>query len=172
MNKPDGNLARCGRQWYCRNPIRKPLFYGLRTSGPTQEYSNALECEVFSRSERIGLGMLSDPEIPGKRRSERVLITIPVQVSCYARDGISLKERGQTLVVTEHAALLSLPSRLEIDTLLEVMHCYSEEVGNFRVAHVDGEPKGGQFHIIAEMLTPGMDSGESDSRPKKASASH
>ena len=62
-------------------------------------------------------------------------------------------------MVTEHGALLCLPSRLEIDTLLEVMHCYSEEVGNFRVAHVDGEPKGGQFHIIAEMLTPGMDSG-------------
>ena len=118
-------------------------------------HSTALKCEVFSRSERIGLGMRSAPEIPGKRRSQRVLITIPVQVSCYARDGVSLKERGQTLVVTEHGALLCLPSRLEIDTLLEVMHCYSEEVEKFRVAHVNGEPKGGQLHIIAEMLTPG-----------------
>ena len=95
-----------------------------------------------------------DPQILGKRQSERVLITIPVQVSGHDRDGTHIKEKGQTLVVTQHGALLRLPSRLVLDTALEVMNCYSEEVEKFRVAHVDGESNDGQFHVGIEMLTP------------------
>ena len=98
--------------------------------------------------------MASEPQIPGKRRSERVLITIPVQVSHYARDGSPIKESGETLVVTEQGALLRLPSRLVLNAQLEVMNYYSQQVERFRVAHVDGEPKDGQFHVIVEMLRP------------------
>ncbi len=97
--------------------------------------------------------MPSEAPILAKRRSERVLIAIPVQVSRYAADGTPLRERGETLVVSQHGALLRLPSQLALDTPLEVLNCYSNEAARFRVAYVDAEPKDGHFHVGVEMLT-------------------
>ena len=97
--------------------------------------------------------MPSEAPILAKRPRERVLIAIPVQVSHYAADGTPLRERGETLVVSQHGALLRLPSRPALDTSLEVLNCYSNEAARFRVAYVDAESKDGHFRVGVEMLT-------------------
>ena len=116
--------------------------------------------------------MPSEAPILAKRPRERVLIAIPVQVSRYAADGTPLRERGETLVVSQHGALLRLPSRPALDTSLEVLNCYSNEAARFRVAYVDAESKDGHSVSGWKCSRTATNSGTSNSHPNKARASH
>lgn len=57
---------------------------------------------------------MADPNPANRRRSERVMLQIPVIVQTKARDGKDVREETQTVVVNAHGGLLKL--KMEVKT--------------------------------------------------------
>lgn len=55
-----------------------------------------------------------------RRRSQRVLIIIPVNVSWTTKDGVRVKEEAHTEVVSRHGALLRLKGSLPVGAKVEL----------------------------------------------------
>ncbi len=89
-----------------------------------------------------------------RRRSERVLLRTPVKVSGVGPNGKPVNEKGEAVILSQHGALLRLPSSLMTDTTLDIMVGYSQEVQKCRVVWVSEEPKDGHYEIGIEILTP------------------
>jgi len=71
-----------------------------------------------------------------KRRGERVLIRIPVQVRGVGHDGGEVIESGETMLVSRSGALLRMASLLKLNSPLAVTNNLSKETAPFRVAWV------------------------------------
>ncbi len=57
-----------------------------------------------------------------QRRSQRVLLSVPVLVSGKRTNRVSFSERTRTLVVNAHGALLSLCEQVIVGQLLTIQH--------------------------------------------------
>ena len=57
-------------------------------------------------------GEVPAPEIANRRRSERVMLQIPVIVVAETRERVQVKEEAQTLVVNAHGGLLKVKMEL------------------------------------------------------------
>ncbi len=55
-----------------------------------------------------------------RRRSQRVLLVIPVEVTWTTRDGRRLKENAETQVVNAHGALLRMKTTLPLSAEVEL----------------------------------------------------
>ena len=55
-----------------------------------------------------------------RRRSQRVLIVIPVNVSWTTKDGVRVKEEAHTEVVSRHGALLRLKGSLPLGAKVDL----------------------------------------------------
>ena len=55
-----------------------------------------------------------------RRRSQRVLIVIPVNVSWTTKDGVRVKEEAHTEVVSRHGALLRMKGSLPVGAKVEL----------------------------------------------------
>ncbi len=95
--------------------------------------------------------MTSDPG-GHERRSTRLVIRIPVNVSGVATRGETISEKGETLLISRHGALIHMPSSAKIDTTLEVMNLHSHQVEKFRVVSVQKRKDG--YNVGVEILTP------------------
>ena len=56
----------------------------------------------------------ASPASPNRRRSQRALLVIPVDVAWTKEDGVRVKEPAETEVVNAHGALLHLNVRLPL----------------------------------------------------------
>jgi hypothetical protein len=57
---------------------------------------------------------MTDPNPANRRRSERVMLQVPVAVQIRGRDGKDIRESTQTVVVNAHGGLMKL--RVEVKT--------------------------------------------------------
>ncbi len=86
-----------------------------------------------------------------KRRSARVLLSVPVIVKGTLADGKAFEEEARTLVVNAHGALLSLNSPLRAGQALVLTHKLTRGDIECRVVYV-GNPQGGKAQVGIEFV--------------------
>jgi len=82
------------------------------------------------------------------RRSERILLKVPIAVSCDGEDSV----RAHTLVVNGHGALIVVPRLFRPDALLRVVNQETGQAALCRVACCCGEELPGLFKLGIEIL--------------------
>ncbi len=88
-----------------------------------------------------------------KRRSERVLLRIPVQIRGVAEDGSAVTESAQTVVVSRFGALLRVASRLKLASPLSITHGLSQQAEEFKVVWISDKQDEGRWDIGVEAAT-------------------
>jgi hypothetical protein len=86
-----------------------------------------------------------------KRRSARVLLSVPVMVKGVLADGKEFQEEARTLVVNAHGALLALNSPLRAGQALTLTHKLTRQSLECRTVYV-GNPQGGKAQVGIEFL--------------------
>lgn len=96
-------------------------------------------------------------ERAAQRRSQRVLLVVPVQVVWTTKDGVRVQEAAQTEVVNQHGALLKMEASLAVGTRVEISR---PAVGRSLKARVVGSfspGKDGLPRVAIELLVPTVD---------------
>lgn len=86
-----------------------------------------------------------------KRRSARVLLSVPVHIRGLRADGKEFEEEARTLVVNAHGALLSLNSPLRAGQALTLTHKLTRDSLECRTVYV-GNPQGGKAQVGIEFV--------------------
>ncbi len=97
--------------------------------------------------------MGSQAPIYERRRGDRVLIRIPVTVRVHGT-GATPIEDTETVVVSEHGALLRFARAPQLGSIVEVKNRFSDQVEKFRVAWVGDTAQDGHYDVGVEILTP------------------
>lgn len=92
-------------------------------------------------------------EQSSRRRSQRILIDIPVMISAPEIDGRSVLEDTHTLVVSTHGALVILSFLPSIGQLLTLKNSKSGEEQSCRVVMVNPSPSD-KFQVGIEFIKP------------------
>jgi hypothetical protein len=101
--------------------------------------------------------MSSEPEARDRRRGQRVLIHVPVQVRGVAPDGRAFAEAATAIVVSRSGALLQTPSPPKKDSALAVTNGFTRETEEFRVVWVSEKPTEGHWEVGIAALNPRED---------------
>jgi len=91
-----------------------------------------------------------------RRRSQRVLIVIPVNVSWTTKDGVRVKEEAHTEVVSRHGALLRLKGSLPLGAQLELSRHLTGHSSHAKVVW-SGKPDAEGIGRVAVELTETSD---------------
>jgi PilZ domain len=86
---------------------------------------------------------------PGRRRSLRVLLSVPIQVSGKDIAGKDFNEETRTLVVNAHGALISLATQVKAGQQLHLSNKATEKSMNCRVVYVSA-PQAGRMQMGIE----------------------
>ena len=89
----------------------------------------------------------------GRRRSMRVLLSIPIQVSGSGADGEEFKEDTRTLVVNAHGALIALAAAVAAGQQVRLTNRSTRDARDCRVVHV-GNANGGKVQMGIEFTEP------------------
>jgi hypothetical protein len=89
----------------------------------------------------------------GRRRSMRVLLSVPIQVSGKTRDNVKFEEETRTLVVNAHGALISVAAKLVTGQQVSVSNRATEKSMECRVVYV-GNPAAGKLQAGIEFIEP------------------
>lgn len=74
---------------------------------------------------------------PGsKRRSQRVLMQVEIQVRGIDTQGKKFEEETHTLAISAHGGLILLHNRLSIGSIVTLRNCRTEEERQTRVAYL------------------------------------
>lgn len=98
--------------------------------------------------------MPSESQPRERRRGERVLIRVPVQVRGEGEGGLKVAEAAEAVVVSRFGALLRVSTRLKKGSALTVTNAYSQAAEQFRVVWVAEVPTDGRWDVGVEALQP------------------
>lgn len=90
---------------------------------------------------------------PGRRRSMRVLLSVPIVVSGTTADNKAFTEEARTLVVNAHGALIALTARVAPNQEITVANKATHKSLQCRVVHV-GNPQTGRMQLGLEFVKP------------------
>ncbi|HKS67693.1 MAG TPA: PilZ domain-containing protein [Candidatus Acidoferrales bacterium] len=90
---------------------------------------------------------------PGRRRSLRVLLSVPVLVSGKNSSGQDFKEETRTLVVNAHGALISLATPVTAGQQIQMSNKATEQSLNCRIVYVS-KPQAGRSQMGIEFEKP------------------
>jgi len=88
---------------------------------------------------------------PGRRRSMRVLLSVPIQVSGKTTAGRDFQEETRTLVVNAHGALISLAAPVAAEQKIKVANNATHQTMECRVVYL-GTQQGGKTQMGIEFL--------------------
>jgi len=97
--------------------------------------------------------MSSETQMKSRRRSERVLISVPVELKGTNQDGQEISEPATAVVVSRHGALLRVVTQLKMGTTATVTHGFSREAAEFRVVWLGERQADGRWDVGVEILT-------------------
>jgi c-di-GMP-binding flagellar brake protein YcgR len=89
----------------------------------------------------------------GRRRSMRVLLSVPIHVTGKTKDNQKFEEETRTLVVNAHGALISLAAKLVTGQQVSVNNRATQKSMNCRVVYV-GNPAAGKMQMGVEFVEP------------------
>ena len=90
---------------------------------------------------------------PGRRRSMRVLLSIPIQVSGKRSDGEEFKEDTRTLVVNAHGALIALAAAVAAGQNISLTNRSTRDSRECRIVYL-GNANAGKVQMGIEFLEP------------------
>jgi len=90
---------------------------------------------------------------PGRRRSMRVLLSVPIQVRGKNAQNQDFTEETRTLVVNAHGALISLSTQVVVDQKVFVSNSATHQTQECRVVYF-GNLQAGKAQMGVEFLTP------------------
>jgi c-di-GMP-binding flagellar brake protein YcgR len=90
---------------------------------------------------------------PGRRRSMRVLLSVPVNVSGKTAENQDFKEETRTLVVNAHGALISLAAHVAANQSITLSNKATQQSIECKVVHL-GNAQGGKTQLGVEFLKP------------------
>jgi hypothetical protein len=90
---------------------------------------------------------------PGRRRSMRVLLSVPIIVSGKDAENKPFTEEARTLVVNAHGALIALATRVVPNQEISVANKATRSSLECRVVHV-GNAQGGKMQLGIEFVKP------------------
>src|SRR5215813_8902515 len=94
------------------------------------------------------------PSPPGpKRRSQRVLMQVPVRLRGANAQGASFEEETETLAISAHGALVLLQTRLTSGTKIQLQHKKTLDEQECHVVFL-GPVRGNRAEIGLEFSTP------------------
>ena len=86
---------------------------------------------------------------PGRRRSMRVLLSVPIFVTGETREGQKFEEQTRTLVVNAHGALISLAAKVIAGQQIQVSNRATRKSMGCRIVYV-GNPAAGKMQMGVE----------------------
>jgi PilZ domain len=89
----------------------------------------------------------------GRRRSMRVLLSVPIYVAGENKDGQKFDEQTRTLVVNAHGALISLAAKVMAGQQIHVSNRATRKTMDCRVVYV-GNPAAGKMQMGVEFTQP------------------
>ncbi len=89
----------------------------------------------------------------GRRRSMRVLLSVPILVSGKTADNQDFKEETRTLVVNAHGALIALEAQVAAQQSITLSNKATRESIDCRVVHL-GSAQGGKTQVGVEFVKP------------------
>lgn len=90
---------------------------------------------------------------PGRRRSMRVLLSVPIHVSGKTTENKDFEEETRTLVVNAHGALISLAAKVAAGQTITVANRATQSTLECRVAYL-GNSQGGKLQMGIEFVNP------------------
>jgi hypothetical protein len=87
----------------------------------------------------------------GRRRSMRVLLSVPVVLSGTGADGKKFEEETRTLVVNAHGALIAITTALRADQKITVTHKITKKTQECRVVYT-GNVQAGKTQMGLEFV--------------------
>ena len=96
---------------------------------------------------------MSPSEGANRRRSERVMLQIPIIVATESVEGEQMREETQTMIVNAHGGLVKLEMEVMPGQPIELMHPRSGTKAAARVVRVDNPP-GGFTAVGFEFVEP------------------
>jgi len=90
---------------------------------------------------------------PGRRRSMRVLLSVPIQVRGKNAENQDFTEETRTLVVNAHGALISLSAQVVVNQKVFVSNSATHQAQECRVVYF-GNMQAGKAQMGVEFLTP------------------
>ena len=88
-----------------------------------------------------------------RRRSQRVLMQVPVRIRGKNAQGAEFEEFTETLAINAHGALILLNARLTSGAVVHMKHSRTEEEQECHVAFL-GPVRGGKAEIGLEFTAP------------------
>ncbi len=90
---------------------------------------------------------------PGRRRSMRVLLSVPIQVRGKNAQNQDFTEETRTLVVNAHGALISLSAQVVVNQKVFVSNSATHQTQECRVVYF-GNMQAGKAQMGVEFMTP------------------
>lgn len=99
---------------------------------------------------------LADALSPGseRRRSTRVLLVIPVEVTWTTSSGVRVQEHAETEIVNAHGALLRMKARLARGAIVELTRLRTHEKVQARVVFTSEHGPDGLYRAGVELTVP------------------
>jgi hypothetical protein len=98
--------------------------------------------------------MSSSPPSRERRRSERVLLRVPITVFGMTMDNRDVTEEAETADISRIGALVLSRTAFRTGGILEITSKFTRQCEKFRVVWVSEEQKHGCFELGIEMLSP------------------
>jgi PilZ domain len=107
-----------------------------------------MDAQTVSRQNKQAMTMEAS-----RRRSMRVLLSVPIRVTGKTASNEDFEEQTRTLVVNAHGALISLQASVATNQHLTVEHKATNESRECRVVHV-GTQAAGKIQVGIEFVKP------------------
>jgi PilZ domain len=99
-------------------------------------------------------GQSNITEARSRRRSERVVLRIPLQLSAELPDGRRINVEAHTLVVNAHGGLLDVGMEMVRGQQIRLRNLKTEIFTSGRVLRVEKAEEGGHFSVAFEFEAP------------------
>ena len=100
---------------------------------------------------------------PPRRRSMRILLSVPISVSGKTSAG-NFTEETRTLVVNAHGALISLAANVAVGEIVTILHKASGQFRECRMIYI-GSVQAGKSQVGVEFIQPCPDFWQIDFPP-------
>ena len=88
-----------------------------------------------------------------RRRSERVLLRVPVKIYGKLKDGRRLEEDAEAVIVSRHGALLRSTLAFQTGATIDLLNKFSQKQVSFRVIWCCEIPASGRWDVGVESGT-------------------
>ena len=98
--------------------------------------------------------MSAEPKVRERRRGERVLIRVAIEIHGTGKDGKPVHGPAEAVVVNRNGALLRITNPMKIGSTLEVLQGAQAKARVFRVVWCSDRPREGRYDVGVELVEP------------------